>query len=108
MHRFVPAIRISAIVVNYRRAEMTHACLAALADSLARAGEEYEIVVVDNGSGDGSGSALREAVPEAMAVFDTANEAAGMDVKDLCFNRPVEDLVDTEVQQPALRIGAPR
>src|SRR5436305_864783 len=62
MHRFVPAIRISAIVVNYRRAEMTHACLAALADSLARAGEEYEIVVVDNGSGDGSGSALREAV----------------------------------------------
>src|SRR3977135_4285707 len=25
-----------------------------------------------------------------------------MDLKELCFNRPVEDLVDTQVQQPAL------
>src|SRR5436305_1807096 len=46
MHRFVPAIRVSAIVVNYRRAEMTRACLTALADSLARAGDEDEIVDV--------------------------------------------------------------
>jgi [acyl-carrier-protein] S-malonyltransferase len=42
------------------------------------------------------------AVPEAMAVYDEASDASGMDLKELCFDRPVEDLVDTEVQQPAL------
>jgi [acyl-carrier-protein] S-malonyltransferase len=50
----------------------------------------------------GMGREVAEAVPEAMAVFDEASEAAGMDLKELCFERPVEDLVDTEVQQPAL------
>ncbi len=50
----------------------------------------------------GMGRDVAAAVPEAMAVFDEASEAAGMDLKELCFNRPVEDLVDTEVQQPAL------
>jgi len=50
----------------------------------------------------GMGREIAEAVPEAMAVFDAAAEAAQMDLKALCFERPVEDLVDTEVQQPAL------
>ena len=50
----------------------------------------------------GMGREVAEAVPEAMAVFDEASDAARMDLKDLCFHRPVEDLVDTEVQQPAL------
>ncbi|HZQ83067.1 MAG TPA: ACP S-malonyltransferase [Gaiellaceae bacterium] len=50
----------------------------------------------------GMGRDIAGAVPEAMAVFDEASVAAGMDLKELCFERPVEDLVDTEVQQPAL------
>ncbi len=50
----------------------------------------------------GMGREVAEAVPEAMAVYDEASDAAGMDLKELCFHRPVEDLVDTEVQQPAL------
>jgi [acyl-carrier-protein] S-malonyltransferase len=50
----------------------------------------------------GMGREVAEAVPEAMAVFDEASDAAGMDLKELCFDRPVDDLVDTEVQQPAL------
>jgi [acyl-carrier-protein] S-malonyltransferase len=50
----------------------------------------------------GMGKDVAGAVPEAMAVFDEASAAAGMDLKELCFERPVEDLVDTEVQQPAL------
>jgi [acyl-carrier-protein] S-malonyltransferase len=50
----------------------------------------------------GMGREIAEAVPAAMAVYDTASIAAGMDLKELCFYRPVEDLVDTEVQQPAL------
>src|SRR5438270_9335119 len=50
----------------------------------------------------GMGRDIALAVPEAMAVYDTATAASGMDLKELCFERPVEDLVDTEVQQPAL------
>jgi len=50
----------------------------------------------------GMGRDIALAVPEAMAVYDAASDASGMDLKDLCFDRPVEDLMDTEVQQPAL------
>jgi len=50
----------------------------------------------------GMGHDVAEALPEAMAVYDEASLASGMDLKDLCFNRPAEDLVHTEVQQPAL------
>ena len=50
----------------------------------------------------GMGRDVAAALPEAMAIFDEASDAAGMDLKELCFERPVEDLVDTEVQQPAL------
>jgi [acyl-carrier-protein] S-malonyltransferase len=50
----------------------------------------------------GMGRDIAEAVPEAMAVFDEGSEASGMDLKELCFERPVEDLMDTQVQQPAL------
>ena len=50
----------------------------------------------------GMGRDIALAVPEAMAIFDEGNDASGMDLKELCFNSPVEALVDTEVQQPAL------
>jgi [acyl-carrier-protein] S-malonyltransferase len=50
----------------------------------------------------GMGKDIAEAVPAAMAVYDEASEASGMDLKELCFSSPVEALVDTEVQQPAL------
>ncbi len=50
----------------------------------------------------GMGREIAEAIPAAMAVYEEASEAAGMDLKELCFRRPVDDLVDTEVQQPAL------
>lgn len=50
----------------------------------------------------GMGKDVAESVPEAMAVYDEGSEASGMDLKELCFHGPVENLVDTEVQQPAL------
>ncbi len=50
----------------------------------------------------GMGREIAEAVPEAMAVYDAGSEASGMNLRRLCFDGPVEDLVDTEVQQPAL------
>ena len=50
----------------------------------------------------GMGQEIATAVPEAMDVFERASDAAGMDLKRLCFEAPEEELVETEVQQPAL------
>jgi [acyl-carrier-protein] S-malonyltransferase len=50
----------------------------------------------------GMGRDVAEAVPEAMAVYDAGGLAAGLDLKRLCFEAPVEQLVETEIQQPAL------
>jgi [acyl-carrier-protein] S-malonyltransferase len=50
----------------------------------------------------GMGRELAESFPEAMEVFDQASEASGLDLRRLCFEAPLEELVETEVQQPAL------
>jgi len=50
----------------------------------------------------GMGREIAEAVPGAMEIFDEASEASGLDLRRLCFEAPVDDLVHTEVQQPAL------
>jgi [acyl-carrier-protein] S-malonyltransferase len=50
----------------------------------------------------GMGREIAEAFPEAMAVFDSGSEAAGLDLRHLCFEASEEELVDTAVQQPAL------
>jgi GT2 family glycosyltransferase len=64
----MPDPRVSAIVVNHRRPEMTAACLRALARALDATGEPAELVVVDNGSGDDSVARVREAAPGALVV----------------------------------------
>ena len=51
---------------------------------------------------EGMGRDIAEAVPEAMEVFERGSEASGLDLKRLCFEAPLADLVETEVQQPAL------
>ena len=50
----------------------------------------------------GMGREIAEAVPEAMEVYEIGSEAAGIDLKELCFHAPVEEMLDTKVQQPAL------
>ncbi|HWN21306.1 MAG TPA: ACP S-malonyltransferase [Gaiellaceae bacterium] len=50
----------------------------------------------------GMGKEIAAAVPEAMEVFRVGSEASGLDLVRLCFEAPLEELVDTEVQQPAL------
>jgi [acyl-carrier-protein] S-malonyltransferase len=50
----------------------------------------------------GMGREIAEAFPEAMAVFESGSEAAGLDLRHLCFEGSEEELVDTAVQQPAL------
>ncbi len=50
----------------------------------------------------GMGRDIAEAVPEAMEVFRAGSEASGLDLVQLCFEAPLEQLVQTDVQQPAL------
>jgi [acyl-carrier-protein] S-malonyltransferase len=50
----------------------------------------------------GMGRELADAVPESLEVFERASLAAGLDLKRLCFEASEEELVETEVQQPAL------
>jgi [acyl-carrier-protein] S-malonyltransferase len=51
---------------------------------------------------EGMGREIAEAVPEAMEVYRLGSEASGLDLARLCFESPIEELVQTEVQQPAL------
>jgi [acyl-carrier-protein] S-malonyltransferase len=50
----------------------------------------------------GMGKDIAESVPEAMEVYDRGSEACGLDLRQLCFDTPLEEMVETEVQQPAL------
>jgi [acyl-carrier-protein] S-malonyltransferase len=50
----------------------------------------------------GMGRDIAEAVPDAMQVLREGSEASGLDLVRLCFEAPLEELVRTDVQQPAL------
>jgi [acyl-carrier-protein] S-malonyltransferase len=50
----------------------------------------------------GMGRDIARNVPEAMEVYRAASEASGLDLVRFCFEAPEEELVQTEVQQPAL------
>jgi [acyl-carrier-protein] S-malonyltransferase len=51
---------------------------------------------------EGMGREIALAVPEAMEVYRLGSEASGLDLERLCFDSPLDELVKTEVQQPAL------
>ena len=48
------------------------------------------------------GRDIAEAVPEAMEVYEVGSQASGLDLRRLCFEAPLNELVQTDVQQPAL------
>jgi [acyl-carrier-protein] S-malonyltransferase len=50
----------------------------------------------------GMGREIAEAEPRAMAVYDVGSEASGLDLRQLCFSGSAEELMETDVQQPAL------
>jgi [acyl-carrier-protein] S-malonyltransferase len=50
----------------------------------------------------GMGQEIAEAQNEAMAVYDAGSQASGLDLRRLCFSGSDEELMETEVQQPAL------
>jgi GT2 family glycosyltransferase len=65
--------RIGIILVHINAYEHTSLCLRSLRNITYR---EYEIIVVDNGSTDNSGSRLRDEFPEATHIRSETNEGA--------------------------------
>jgi [acyl-carrier-protein] S-malonyltransferase len=67
--------------------------------------EDHVIAFCFPGQGsleEGMGREIAMAVPEAMEVFRLGSDASGLDLKRLCFEAPLHELVQTDVQQPAL------
>lgn len=64
---------VSAIVVNYRRPDVLVGCLRSLRESLLRADDDSELIVVDNASGDHSTEVIRETAPEASLIEMSEN-----------------------------------
>jgi [acyl-carrier-protein] S-malonyltransferase len=50
----------------------------------------------------GMGREIAEAFPSAREVYRVGSEASGLDLEKLCFETPLKQMVETEVQQPAL------
>jgi [acyl-carrier-protein] S-malonyltransferase len=50
----------------------------------------------------GMGREIAEAFPAAREVYRIGSDASGLDLEKLCFHTPLDELVETEVQQPAL------
>lgn len=77
-----PDVVVASIVLNWNRRELTLACLASLEAMSVPAGVEHRIVVVDNGSTDGSAEAVRAAFPHVVLVAlpENLGFAAGANV----------------------------
>ena len=54
----------------------------------------------------GMGRELDRDLPAARALFDLANEILGFDLRQLCFDGPVEALNSTDVSQPAIFVAS--
>lgn len=50
----------------------------------------------------GMGKDLADRFPVAAEVFETANDVLGMDLRRVCFEGPAEELIRTDVSQPAI------
>ena len=62
---------ISVVVVNWNRRELLRACLRSLAAQTAAA--DVEVIVVDNGSSDGSAAVALECLPSAQVIENKEN-----------------------------------
>jgi GT2 family glycosyltransferase len=116
-----PAVSVG--IVTWRAKEM----LRGLLDSLltARIGCPYEIIVVDNASGDGTVDMLRTEYPGVRLICNDVNEGAAparnqiftasrgdyvllLDVDTLVQSGAIDNLVETMERHPDAAIGGPK
>ena len=76
------SLRVSALVVNYRQRGLLHSCVESLQEALRGVEGGHEIIVVDNGSSEGSSAMVGAEFPEARLIELSANSgfAGGVSV----------------------------
>jgi GT2 family glycosyltransferase/glycosyltransferase involved in cell wall biosynthesis len=67
-------VAVSTIIVNHERRDLLQICLESLQRALRAVDEDTELIVVDNGSRDGSAALVRERFPEVKVVELERNE----------------------------------
>ena len=67
-------VAVSTIVVNHERRDLLKSCLRSLETAMERVDEKAELLVVDNGSADGSVELVREHFPDVRLVELKRNE----------------------------------
>ena len=72
--RVSTGMAVSTIVVNHERRELLRSCLSSLQRAHERVDERTEIVVVDNGSTDGSVDLVQEQFPDVVLVTLPRNQ----------------------------------
>lgn len=64
---------LSVVTVSYNTRELLRECLDSVVSTLASAAVDYEVLVVDNASGDDSPTMVYEAFPEARLIANAEN-----------------------------------
>ena len=67
-------VAVSTIIVNHERRDLLAICLESLERALRAVSEDTELIVVDNGSGDGSAQLVRDRFPDVKVVALERNE----------------------------------
>ena len=62
------SLRVSAVVVSYQQRDLLRSCLESLREAVRVVEDGQEIIVVDNGSSDGSGDMMRKEFPEVRLI----------------------------------------
>jgi len=70
-------LKLSVIVVNWKVRDLLRECLQSLRGQMQLAPEAWEVIVVDNDSGDGSAEMVRAEFPEARLVTNRENVGFG-------------------------------
>ncbi|GLK17674.1 glycosyltransferase family 2 protein [Herbiconiux flava] len=85
-------VTVSAILVNWRQPELTSRAVASLErqTGLAERGLDLAVVIVDNGSGDGSLALLRERHPQHLVIDGGRNDGFGAGVNTGIRARPAD------------------
>jgi GT2 family glycosyltransferase len=76
------SLRVSAVVVSYQQRDLLRSCLESLREAVRVVEDGQEIIVVDNGSSDGSGDMMRKEFPEVRLIElpENAGFAGGVSV----------------------------
>jgi GT2 family glycosyltransferase/glycosyltransferase involved in cell wall biosynthesis len=101
-------VAVSTIIVNHERRDLLKMCLESLEHALSAVGEDTELIVVDNGSADGSVELVRERFPTVKVVpLDRNHGFAGGVARGVAQARGEWIAVfnnDTTVEPDAIRV----